>query len=95
MLANILRTDRHVHRPLPADTELARAVKATARQHQEAIWARQQAMNQLRSLLRDYYPQALVAFCEPGSPCGGERAAGRTDAAGRGAVDAASGGRAA
>jgi hypothetical protein len=23
---NILRTDRHVHRPLPADTELARAV---------------------------------------------------------------------
>jgi transposase len=62
MLANILRTDRHVHRPLPADTELARAVKATARQHQEAIWARQQAMNRLRSLLRDYYPQALVAF---------------------------------
>ena len=33
MLANILRIDRHVHRPLPADTELARAVKATARQH--------------------------------------------------------------
>jgi hypothetical protein len=28
----------------------------------EAIWARQQAMNRLRSLLRDYYPQALVAF---------------------------------
>jgi hypothetical protein len=62
MLANILRTDRHVHRPLPADTELARAIKTTARQHQEAIWARQQAMNRLRSLLRDYYPQALVAF---------------------------------
>jgi hypothetical protein len=33
MLANILRTDRHVHRPLPADTELARAVKTAARQH--------------------------------------------------------------
>jgi hypothetical protein len=62
MLANILRTDRHVHRPLSADTELARAVKATARQHQEAIWARQQANNRLRSLLRDYYPQALAAF---------------------------------
>ena len=53
-----------MHRPAgpPADTELARAVKATARQHQEAIWARQQAMNRLRSLLRDYYPEALVAF---------------------------------
>ena len=62
VLANILRTDRHVHRPLPADSELVRAVKACARQHQEAVWARQQAMSRLRSLLRDYYPQALQAF---------------------------------
>lgn len=62
MLANILRTDRHVHRRLPADSDLAQAVKAAARQHQEAIWARQQTMNRLRSLLRDYYPQALQAF---------------------------------
>lgn len=62
MLANILRTDRHAHRPLPADSELARAIKVTARAHQEAIWARQQTTNRLRSLLRDYYPQALVAF---------------------------------
>ena len=62
MLANILRTDRHIHRPLPVDTELARAIKVTARAHQEAIWARQQTTNRLRSLLRDYYPQALVAF---------------------------------
>jgi hypothetical protein len=90
MLANILRTDRHVHRPLPADTELARAVKATARQHQEAVWAGQQAMNRLRSLLRDYYPQALVALCEPGSPRGRERAAGGTHTAGGGTIDAAS-----
>jgi len=81
MLANIVRTDRHVHRPLPAGTELARAVKATARHHQEAVWARQQAMNRLRSLLRDYYLQALVAFCEPGSPRGRERAAGGTHTA--------------
>jgi transposase len=62
MLANILRTDRHAHRPLPADSELARAIKATTRAHQEAIWARQQTTNRLRSLLRDYYPQALIAF---------------------------------
>ena len=62
LLANILRTDRHVHRPLPADSEQVRAVKACARQHHEAIWARQQAMNRLRSLLHDYYPQALQAF---------------------------------
>jgi hypothetical protein len=69
--------------------ELARAVEATARQHQEAIWARQQAMNRLRSLLRDYHPQALAAFCEPGSPRGCERAAGGTDTAGRCTIDAA------
>ena len=31
MLANILRTDRHAHRPLPADIELARAIKATGK----------------------------------------------------------------
>jgi transposase len=62
VLANILRTDRHAHRRLPADSDLASAVKAAARQHQEAIWARQQTMSRLRALLHDYYPQALVAF---------------------------------
>jgi hypothetical protein len=62
VLANILRTDRHVHRRLPADTELARTIKAVARQHQEAIWARQQATSRLRSLLAEFYPQALLAF---------------------------------
>jgi hypothetical protein len=60
MLANILRTDRRVHRPLPADTELARAVKATARQHQEAVWARQQAMNLWGSRSRS--PMASSGF---------------------------------
>ncbi|GAA4511528.1 IS110 family transposase [Nonomuraea ferruginea] len=62
VLADVLRTDRHQHRPLPADSTLARGIKATARQHQEAIWARQQTVNRLRSLLREYYPAALTAF---------------------------------
>lgn len=31
VLANILRTDAHAHRPLPSDSELARAVAALAR----------------------------------------------------------------
>ena len=56
------RTDRHAHRRLPADTELARTIKVAARQHQEAIWARQQAMGRLRSLLQEFYPQALATF---------------------------------
>jgi transposase len=62
VLADILRTDRDRHRPLPALSDEALAVKALARQHQEAIWARQVAVNRLRSVLVEFYPNALVAF---------------------------------
>ena len=62
VLANILRTDRHMHRPLPAITEHALAIKALARQHQEAIWALHQTVSRLRSVLLEFYPQALQAF---------------------------------
>lgn len=62
VLADILRTDRHLHRSLPVHSELGAAVKVLARQHQEAIWARQAAVNRLRSLLVEFYPQALCAF---------------------------------
>ncbi|MGA5442494.1 IS110 family transposase [Streptomyces griseoincarnatus] len=62
VLANILRTDMHAHRPLPDDSDLARAITVLARAQQDAVWARQQIANQVRSLLRDYYPVALDAF---------------------------------
>jgi transposase len=62
VLAHILRTDRHMHRPLPALSEHARAIKALARQHQEAIWALNQTVSRLRSVLLEFYPQALQAF---------------------------------
>jgi transposase len=62
MLANVLRTDLHVHRPLPANTEQALAIKALARQHQEAIWAMHQTISRLRSVLLEFYPQAVKAF---------------------------------
>jgi transposase len=62
VLANILRTDQHMHRPLPADSELARAGAVLARAQQDAVWNRQTIANQLRSLLREYYPAALDAF---------------------------------
>ncbi|MFC8013230.1 IS110 family RNA-guided transposase [Streptomyces cinereoruber] len=61
VLANILRTDMHAHRPLPQDSELARAIAVLARAQQDAVWNRQQIANQLRSLLREYYPAALAA----------------------------------
>ncbi|MEU2855551.1 IS110 family transposase [Streptomyces syringium] len=62
VLANILRTDRHVHRSIPADTPQARAVTVLARAQQDALWNRQQMSNQIRSLLREFYPAALDAF---------------------------------
>ncbi|MEU9158652.1 IS110 family transposase [Streptomyces sp. NPDC048417] len=62
VLANILRTDMHAHRPLPGDSDLARAIAVLARAQQDATWNRQQMANQLRSLLREYYPAALDTF---------------------------------
>jgi transposase len=62
VLANVLRTDRHLHRQLPAISDAGKAVKVLARQHQEAIWARQATVSRLRSLLIEYFPQALIAF---------------------------------
>ncbi len=38
VLANILRTDMAAHRPLPADSDLARAITALARAQQDAVW---------------------------------------------------------
>jgi transposase len=61
-LANILRVDAAHHRPLPDDSELVQAIAVLARAQQDAVWNRQQLANQLRSLLREYFPAALKAF---------------------------------
>ena len=62
VLANLLRTDRDVHRPLPDDTELAASVKVLARAHADAVADRVRSANRLRSLLREFFPAALHAF---------------------------------
>ena len=64
VLAEIVRTDRDHHRPMTGDSEHAEAVKALARTHQTMIWSRQRQTNQLRSMLREFYPAALIAFGE-------------------------------
>ena len=61
-LANILRVDAHLHRRLPADSELCQAIAVLARAHQDAIWRRTTAHHQLRSLLREFYPTFLAVF---------------------------------
>ena len=62
ILADLVRTDRHNHRPVAGDSELAEAVKVLARAHQTLIWTRQRQVNQLRSTLREFYPAALAAL---------------------------------
>jgi transposase len=62
VLADLVRTDRHNHRPVAGDSELAEATNLTARAHQNLIWTRQRQVNALRSALREYYPGALAAF---------------------------------
>jgi Transposase/Transposase IS116/IS110/IS902 family len=62
VLADMVRTDRHNHRLVSADSETVQTVKILARAHQSMIWSRGRQTNGLRSTLREFYPAALVAF---------------------------------
>ena len=62
LLADLVRTDRHNHRPMAGDSPEVEAIKVLARGHQNLIWARTRHTNALRSALREYYPAALEAF---------------------------------
>ncbi|WP_026356919.1 IS110 family transposase [Mycobacterium sp. 141] len=62
LLADLVRTDRHNHRPIAGDTPNVEAIKVLARAHQNLVWSRNRNTNALRSALREYYPAALEAF---------------------------------
>lgn len=62
VLADLVRTDRHNHREVAGDSELAEAIKVLARAHQSLVWSRQRQVNQLRNTLREFYPGALQAL---------------------------------
>jgi transposase len=62
VLADLVRTDRHNHRRIAGDSDLAEAVKVLARAQQNILWARQRHINQLRSALREFYSAMLEAF---------------------------------
>jgi transposase len=62
VLADMVRTDRHNHRPIAGDSEGVEAVKVLARAHQRMVWSRGRQTNLLRSTLREFYPAALLAF---------------------------------
>jgi transposase len=62
VLADLVRTDRHLHRPVAADSDSAEALKVLSRAHKDLIWRRQDEVNYLRSALREYYPAVLAIF---------------------------------
>ncbi len=68
VLADMVRTDRHNHRLVAADSQQVQAVKILARAHQSMIWTRTRQTNQLRSSLREFYPAALEAFADLDHP---------------------------
>ncbi len=62
LLADLVRTDRHNHRPVAGDTDEAAALRILARAHQQLVWDRTRQTNRLRNALREYFPAALRAF---------------------------------
>lgn len=62
VLANVLRTDRDAHRPLPADSVAVRALRVLTRAQQDATWDKLTLTNRIRSLLKMFFPAALAAF---------------------------------
>jgi len=62
LLADVVRTDHHNHRPVAGDSDQASAIRVLARAHQGLVWTRQRQVSGLRSTLRDYFPAALSAF---------------------------------
>jgi transposase len=62
LLADMVRTGHHQLRAVAGDSDLAEAVKVLARAHKTVIWEQTRHMLRMRSLLREYFPAALVAF---------------------------------
>lgn len=68
VLADLVRTDRHNHRPIAGDSHQAGAIKVLARAHQNLIWDRTRHTNRLRNDLREFFPAALEAFDDLAHP---------------------------
>jgi transposase len=62
VLANLLRTDRDRHRPIPDDSDQVTAIAVLARAHQDAVRTLLRDTNRLRAVLREFFPAAVAAF---------------------------------
>ena len=68
LLADLLRTDGHRFKPLVAQSDEIRALRALVRGRDDLVAARVQLANQLRSLLDSFWPGAAVLFADIDSP---------------------------
>lgn len=62
VLANAVRTDRAIFRPLLPDSGLAVEIATLARDHSALTREHTRLLNQLRSALLEYFPAAVTAF---------------------------------
>lgn len=68
LLADLLRTDGHRFKPLAAQGEDIRALRALVRGRDDLVASRVQLANQLRSLLDAFWPGAAAVFADVDSP---------------------------
>jgi len=68
LLADLLRTDGHRFKPLAAQSDEIRALRALVRGRDDLIHTRVQLANQLRALLESYWPGAAEVFADVDSP---------------------------
>ena len=65
VLANILRTDLHLYKPLPRETAADARLRQLTRAHKSLVQQKVKLLNQLTSQLKSYYPVALQLFSRP------------------------------
>jgi transposase len=68
LLADLLRTDGHRFKPLAAQSDEIRALRALVRGRDDLVATRVQLANQLRALLESYWAGAAEVFAEVDSP---------------------------
>jgi transposase len=64
-LATMLRTDRHLYRPIVPDSEVAQELRALTRDRAELVRTRTMLSNQLTTCLKTYFPEFLTFFTDP------------------------------
>lgn len=64
LLADMVRTDGHLHRQVAGNTDDVSAVRVLARAHRTLIWERTRHSNRLRATLKGFYPAAIATFAQ-------------------------------